>query len=78
MSQPNVERVIGQLVTDEAWRSRFQRNPRAALQMIVERGFDLTPIELQALEDIDPGLLSKFSDAIDPCLQRIDPQGGKI
>lgn len=76
MSQPNVERVIGQLVTDEIFRRRFEKEPRAAIQLVFESGLDLTSGEVQALAGIDPGLLARFSDAIDPRLQRISSQGG--
>jgi hypothetical protein len=76
MSQPNVERVIGQLVTDEGLRRRFEKNPRATIQLVSEGGLDLTPCEFQALAGLDAGLLARFSRGIDPRLQRIDSQGG--
>jgi hypothetical protein len=78
MSQPNVERVIGQLVTDEGFRRRFEKDPQATIQLVVsEGGLDLTPGERRALAGLDAGLLARFSSAIDPRLQRIDPQGGE-
>jgi hypothetical protein len=76
MSQSNVERVIGQLVTDEAFRRQFEKEPRAAIQLVWESGLELTPYERQALACLDPDLLAHFSNAIDPRLQRIDPRGG--
>lgn len=76
MSQRNVERVIGKLVTDEAFRHRFAGDPRATLRELCESCVELTVSELQALVSIDPGLLERFADAIDPRLQKTDLQGG--
>ncbi len=76
MSQPNVERVIGQLATDEGLRRRFEKDPRATIQLVSEGGLDLTPGERRALAGLDAGLLARFSSAIDPRLQKVDPQGG--
>lgn len=75
MSQRNVERVIGRLVTDEAFRRRFSRDPADTLRSLTDIGIDLTVCELQALVAIDPGLVTRFADAIDPRLQKTDLQG---
>jgi len=76
MSQSNVERVIGQLVTDEAFRRRFTEDARATLQGLVHCWGGLTDCELQALSSLDPQLLARFAEAIDPRLQKTDLQGG--
>jgi hypothetical protein len=75
VSQPNVERVIGQLVTDEAFRSRFTQDPRTTLRQLSERGFELTPCELQALVSLDPRVIARLAGAIDPRLQKTDLRG---
>jgi hypothetical protein len=76
MSQSNVERVIGMLVTDEAIRHRFTRDPGATLRGLVESGVALNPCELEALVSIEPALLSRVANAIDPRLQKSDLKGG--
>ena len=76
MSQPNVERVIGVLATDEALRRRFATDPRAALQLLVENGVELTMCERLALATLDPTELTRFADAIDARLQKADLEGG--
>lgn len=76
MSQKNVERVIGQLVTDEAFRSRFTSDPRAALAELAQRGIELSPCELHALLQIDARVMSRCANAIDPRLQKSDLRGG--
>lgn len=76
MSQRNVERVIGRLVTDEAFRFEFVRDPDAALRALASRGFELTECELEALRAVDPRMVSFFADSIDPCLQKTDLGGG--
>ncbi|HET9939459.1 MAG TPA: Os1348 family NHLP clan protein [Candidatus Eisenbacteria bacterium] len=72
MSQPNVERVIGVLVTDERLRAQFTRDPRSALLDLVRKGMDLNPTELWSLACLDPSELARFAQAIDARLQKAD------
>jgi hypothetical protein len=76
MSQNNVERVIGRLVTDEAFRHTFFRDPEAVMQTLVERGYELNDCERHALRTVDPRMIAFFADSIDPCLQKSDLSGG--
>jgi Ribosomally synthesized peptide prototyped by Frankia Franean1_4349. len=76
MSQRSVERVIGRLVTDEAFRRRFAQEPETALRETVGCGLELTPCELQALAAIDAQSVERFADALDPRLQKTDIPGG--
>ena len=71
MSQRNVEAVIGRLVTDEAFRAMFLRDPAATLTQVVERGYDLTSLEIAALTATNPGLWSRAAEQIDPRLQKV-------
>jgi cobalamin biosynthesis Mg chelatase CobN len=72
MSQSNVERVVGQLATDEGMRRRFTRNPRAALEEMVGRGVELTECERWALSRLDPHDLERFAESMDARLQKTD------
>lgn len=76
MSQPQVERAIGRLATDEATRRRFTEDPREALLGMAEQGIEMTEGERQSLASLDPQELVRFARAINPRLQRIDPRGG--
>ena len=76
MSQRNVERVIGRLVTDEGFRRRFAREPESALRETVGAGLELTECEMHALANIDARLVERFADALDPRLQKTDIPGG--
>lgn len=76
MSQKNVERVIGRMVTDEAFRYRFEKDSDEALQVLAEQGIELTPCERHALRSLDPGAVARFAEAIDPRLQKSDLQKG--
>ena len=76
MSQCSVERVVGRLLTDEAFRRRFTEDPVAAIREIVGRGVELTSLEIQALASIDPRQAARFADAIDPRIQKCDLRGG--
>jgi len=76
MSQPNVERVVGLLVTDEAFRRRFAADPQAALRDLAGCGVRLTECEQQALANLDPVELARFAESIDPRLLKMDLKGG--
>jgi hypothetical protein len=71
MSQRNVERVIGRLVTDENFRRQFSEDPRAALEEMRRAGVELTPVETQALLSVDPDKVGRLSECIDARLQKI-------
>jgi putative modified peptide len=71
VSQRNVELMIGRLVTDEAFRATFLRDPAAALRQIIEWGYELTSLEVAALVATDPGLWSRTAEHIDLRLQKV-------
>ena len=76
MSQRNVERVVGRLVTDEAFREQFAEDPGAALRkMAAECGVELTELELRALASIDARVVERIAGSIDPRIQKICVHG---
>ena len=75
MSQRNVERVIGRLVTDEGFRRRFFLDPVTTLRDLTLCGLELTLSEVRALASIDPRHVARFADAIDGRLLKTDLQG---
>jgi hypothetical protein len=70
MSQRNVERVIGRLVTDEELRTRFARAPLETLESLSERGCELSGGEIAALIDTDIGLWGRVAARLPSRLQR--------
>ena len=70
MTQRNVEQVIGRMVTDEGFRRRFEEKPFETLFEIVASGAELTTLELSALAAMDPALVARFADALDPRIQK--------
>jgi len=70
MSQRGVEIVLGRLATDEAVRRRFRESPALALRELMTLGIELTPVELAALESLDPSALHRFARALDSRLQK--------
>jgi hypothetical protein len=70
MSHRGVEIVLGRLATDETLRSRFRRSPALALRELIALGIELSPVELAALESIDPSALHLFAQTLDPRLQK--------
>lgn len=75
MSQRNVERVIGRLVTDEGFRRRFAADPSEVLQEMMETGCELTCLEQRAIASIDPDVAGRFADMIDPRIQKVNANG---
>ena len=71
MSQRSVEAVVGRLATDEAFRRRFQESRAAVLDELVEQGTELTPVERQALLDLDFTACERFAEKLDPRIQKV-------
>jgi hypothetical protein len=67
MTQQAVERALGKLVTDEAFRERFFAAPIAAC---LEAGLTLSSVELEALSRLSPAQLAQFAEDIDARISR--------
>ncbi len=72
MSQRNVERVIGRLVTDEGFRRRFFEDPARVLRDITCCGLELTDIEVGCLAKIDPRVSVRFAESLDARIRKLD------
>lgn len=73
MSQAHVEHIIGRLVTDEHWRTRFRQAPQAALDDLATlETLELTGTERRALLALPTDALDRFAAALDPRLQRLE------
>src|SRR5262249_18337123 len=72
MSHRTVEIVLGRLATDELMRRRFREAPMLALREVMASGLELSPVELAALEKLDPADLQRFAQALDSRLQKAD------
>jgi hypothetical protein len=70
MSQANVERIVGRLVTDEDFRRAFHEDPERVVRSFADRGCELTCAEIDTLIALDPLTLEQFADALDPRLQK--------
>jgi hypothetical protein len=77
MSQPNVERVIGRLVTDEEFRRRFTEDPTRVLRQWMASGLELTECEFRVLSAFDSRVAARCASVIDPRLQKADLTGGE-
>jgi putative modified peptide len=76
MSQRSVERLIGKLVTDEAFRRRFAEDSEAALREMAQDGLELNHCERHALKSLDVEVIEELAGVIDPRLQKTDIEGG--
>ena len=68
MSQHAVERTLGKLLTDEAFRERFFTTPRVTAWAA---GLRLSDIELAALSGLSRSALRSFSASLDPRICRL-------
>ena len=70
MSQKTVQLLIGQLLTDEDFRLRFESRPLETLTTLRDLGFELTQTEIEALVQTDRKFWETAADRIHPRLQR--------
>jgi hypothetical protein len=75
MSQENVERILGRLVTDEGFRRRFAEDPDDLLLRVTREGVSLTAYELRALAALDATRVERFAREVDPRIQKTDLDG---
>jgi hypothetical protein len=68
--QRTVQLIIGQILTDEEFRSAFLERPIETLDSLRERGLELTSVEVDALTKTDPRLWECAAERVDPRLQR--------
>jgi hypothetical protein len=76
MAQRTVQLIIGQILTDEEFRSDFLERPLETLTSLRDRGVDLTHVEIDALIRTDSQVWRCFS-LIDARLQRCRLVGGE-
>ena len=71
MAHRVIELIVGRLITDEQFRSEFLHSPETTLLALGNRGLDLSPTEVAALLNTEPGLWVRTADALDPRLQKV-------
>jgi putative modified peptide len=69
MSQRDVERTLGRLLTDAAFRRDFFRNPARAC---LELGVQLAAHEVDALLRVSPRRLASLAEQLDHRICRLD------
>lgn len=72
MSQRDVERTLGKLVTDEGFRENFFGDPASA---VLPAGLDLTREELDALSNIPRAALAALGARLDGRICRLHVAG---
>ena len=72
MSQVNVERVVGRLVTDDGFRRRFAQDPQGTLRELTASGLELNPCELHAIAALDADRIARIAETLDPRIQKVE------
>lgn len=75
MSQPDVEKTLGRLLTDPAFRVRFFTQPAST---VAHEGLDLSGTELQQLGRMPIGAVLELASHIDGNLRRYEPPQPRI
>ena len=70
MTQRSIEMIVGRLVTDEAFRATFLRDPYQALVELIDRGTHLSHAEVAALIATDVALWEHVAERVDSRLQK--------
>ena len=70
MAQRTVQLIVGQILTDEEFRSDFLEEPYETLKALRDRGFELSNVEIDALARTDRRLWTVGAEWIDGRLQR--------
>jgi len=70
VSQRSIEILIGRLITDEAFRNSFLRDPRKAVGAFVESGYEITAVEMDAIAAVAREFWHYAAAEMDPRLQK--------
>jgi hypothetical protein len=70
MSQKTVQFIIGRILTDEDFRTRFVHTPVKVLSELREMGYELTDSEAEALADTPARVWTTAAGEMHPRLQR--------
>ena len=77
MAQRTVQLIIGQILTDEEFRSDFLERPVEMLTSLRDKGVDLTLVEIDALAQTDRRYWLIGAEWVDARLQRCRLVGGE-
>jgi hypothetical protein len=77
MAQRTVQLIIGQILTDEEFRSDFLERPLETLTSLRDKGVDLTVVEVDALAQTDRRFWLIGAEWVDARLQRCRLVGGE-
>ena len=76
MSQRHIEKLVGRLLTDEELRSNFIRRPAETLDALIAEGWEISPLEREALLGEDPTMWRDLARRIPSRLQRCNLRSG--
>jgi hypothetical protein len=71
MSHRHVEALLGRLATDPELRRRFAEGRTALLEELRSQGYELTPIEVEALASTEPNAIERFAQSLDERLRKV-------
>jgi hypothetical protein len=70
MAHRSIEILIGRLITDETFRAAFLENAATTLTGFIGSGFELTPLEITAVQTTRADVWARVAERIDPRLRK--------
>ena len=78
MSQRDVEKLLGKILTDDEFRQSFFPVGRRSFEFAAEYGLELTPIERSALSSLKSRAFECLARSLDPRISRSSAAGETI
>jgi hypothetical protein len=75
MAHRAVETLLGRLATDPDLLSRFERDPVAVVGEFQAQGYDLTPVEREALVGTDAAAITALARTLDRRIRKAESTG---
>jgi hypothetical protein len=78
MSQRDVEKLLGKILTDDDFRQSFFPVGRHSFEFAASHGLELTAVERSALSSLKSRAFEFLARSLDPRISRSSPPGDRV
>jgi len=78
MSQRDVEKLLGKILTDDDFRQSFFPVGRHSFEFAASHGLELTAVERSALSSLKSRAFECLARSLDPRISRSSPAGDRV